>query len=242
MFPPAIEFEERRKLEKLIVKGLLAMDGDLKGDYFPLNGSQSYAPKPNGMSLGEEEALRKMGNLFQEPDSTLLLASGMAKCWPDGRGVFHNEGRNLFVWVGEEDHMRIVSMQGSRDEPSAHGKNIKGRGHLRVAGAAHHRRRPERCQAGARRQDRRRDRPGKRPPTGGPYSGPRPGPGRPRAAGHRHARPGTLQEPKEVSRRPQTDRVHIISVALGCYSISKCICASTEQSPASSFVWKKRIL
>jgi len=124
-FPPAIEFEERRKLEKLIVKGLLAMDGDLKGDYFPLNGSQSYAPKPNGMSLGEEEALRKMGNLFQEPDSTLLLASGMAKCWPDGRGVFHNEGRNLFVWVGEEDHMRIVSMQGSRDEPSAHGKNIK---------------------------------------------------------------------------------------------------------------------
>merc|ERR1719191_1040102 len=49
--PPVISFEERRKLEALCVKGLLAMQGDLKGDYFPLNGSRSYPPKPNGMSL-----------------------------------------------------------------------------------------------------------------------------------------------------------------------------------------------
>merc|ERR1711967_54232 len=60
-----------------------------------------------------------------EPDSTLLLASGMGRHWPDGRGVFHNKGENLFVWVGEEDHLRIVSMQGSRDKPSEEGKNIK---------------------------------------------------------------------------------------------------------------------
>merc|ERR1719321_369227 len=86
--PPTISFEERRKLEALAVKGLLNMKGDLKGDYFPLNGSHSYPPKPNGMSVEEEEALRKMGNLFQEPDSTLLLASGMGRHWPDGRGVF----------------------------------------------------------------------------------------------------------------------------------------------------------
>merc|ERR1719375_2478704 len=44
--PPVIGFEERRKLEALCVKGLLAMEGDLAGDYFPLNGSRSYAPKP----------------------------------------------------------------------------------------------------------------------------------------------------------------------------------------------------
>jgi len=66
-----------------------------------------------------------MGNLFQEPDSTLLLASGMGRHWPDGRGVFHNDGSNLFVWVGEEDHLRIVSMQGSRDKPTEEGKKIK---------------------------------------------------------------------------------------------------------------------
>merc|ERR1711934_238787 len=104
---------------------LLSMEGDLKGEYFPLHGSQSYADKPNGMSKEKEESLRKCGNLFQEPDSTLLLASGMGRHWPDGRGVFHNNDNNLFVWVGEEDHLCIVSMQGSRDAPSAEGKNIK---------------------------------------------------------------------------------------------------------------------
>merc|ERR1711934_189122 len=105
MLPPTISFEDRRRLEALAVKGLMNMKGDLAGDYFPLNGSHSYPPKPDGMSVEEEEALRKMGNLFQEPDSTLLLASGMGRHWPDGRGVFCNDLRTLFVWVGEEDHL-----------------------------------------------------------------------------------------------------------------------------------------
>jgi len=123
--PPTISFEDRRKLEALAVKALLSMEGDLKGDYFPLNGSKSYALKPTGMSEEKEGQLRSCGNLFQEPDSTLLLASGMGRHWPDGRGVFENEGKNLFVWVGEEDHLRIVSMQGSREEVTPVGKNIK---------------------------------------------------------------------------------------------------------------------
>lgn len=103
----------------------MSMKGDLKGDYFPLNGSKSYAPKPNGMTEEKEEELRKKGNLFQEPDSTLLLASGMGRNWPDARGVFHNDAANLFVWVNEEDHLRIVSMQGSRDGPTPEGKNMR---------------------------------------------------------------------------------------------------------------------
>jgi len=123
--PPVISFQERRDLEALSVKGLMAMEGDLKGDYFPLNGSKSYPAKPDGMSLEKEEELRSCGNLFQEPDSTLLLASGMGRHWPDGRGVFHNEGKNLFVWVGEEDHLRIVSMQGDRGKCTPEGKQIK---------------------------------------------------------------------------------------------------------------------
>merc|ERR1719183_3250865 len=123
--PPTIGFEERRKLEALVVKAFLNMKGDLKGDYFPLNGSRSYAPKPNGMSEEKEAMLRKCGNLFQEPDSTLLLASGMARHWPDGRGIFHNDSQNLFVWVNEEDHLRIVSMQGQREKPTVEGKQIK---------------------------------------------------------------------------------------------------------------------
>eukprot|EP01060_Flectonema_neradi_P031070 TRINITY_DN462_c0_g4_i1.p1 TRINITY_DN462_c0_g4~~TRINITY_DN462_c0_g4_i1.p1 ORF type:complete len:481 (+),score=120.04 TRINITY_DN462_c0_g4_i1:85-1443(+) len=109
--PPAIGFDERRELERVCVKGLLNLKGNLKGDYFPLHGSMSYAPKIGGMSEAKEDDLRKAGNLFQEPDSTLLLASGMGRHWPDARGIYHNDAKNFFVWVGEEDHLRIVSMQ-----------------------------------------------------------------------------------------------------------------------------------
>jgi len=109
--PPCTTFEERRELERVIVKGLMGLTGELKGDYFPLNGSQSYAAKPGGMSEEKEEALRKGGNLFQEPDSTLLLSSGCGRHWPDARGIYHNDAENFFVWINEEDQMRIVSMQ-----------------------------------------------------------------------------------------------------------------------------------
>merc|ERR1712137_700618 len=109
--PPCCSFEERRELERVIVKGLMGLEGELKGDYFPLHGNRSYAAKPNGMSLEKEEELRSNGNLFQEPDSTLLLSSGCGRHWPDARGIFHNEAQNFFVWLNEEDHMRIISMQ-----------------------------------------------------------------------------------------------------------------------------------
>ena len=102
---------EKLQIERVVVKGLKNMTGDLAGDYFPLAGSRSYAPKPNGMTEEKEESLRSRGNLFQEPDSTLLLSSGCGRHWPDARGIFHNNDENLFVWVNEEDHMRIVSME-----------------------------------------------------------------------------------------------------------------------------------
>ena len=109
--PPCTTFEERREVERVVVKGLLNMTGDLAGDYFPLAGSRSYAAKPGGMTEAKEESLRSRGNLFQEPDSTLLLSSGCGRHWPDARGIFHNDAQNFFVWVNEEDQMRIVSMQ-----------------------------------------------------------------------------------------------------------------------------------
>jgi creatine kinase len=87
------------------------MTGDLAGAYFPLAGSRSYAAMPGGMTEEKENSLRSRGNLFQEPDSTLLLSSGCGRHWPDARGIFHNNDENLFVWVNEEDQMRIVSME-----------------------------------------------------------------------------------------------------------------------------------
>ena len=35
----------------------------------------------------------------------------MARDWPDARGIFHNDRKNFLVWVNEEDHTRVISMQ-----------------------------------------------------------------------------------------------------------------------------------
>jgi len=113
--PPAVSFEDRRKTEKLIVEGLNTMEGDLKGKYLPLFGSKSMGDACPCMTEAEQETLRTNGNLFQEPDSTLLLSSGMGRHWPDARGIFCNEANNFFVWVNEEDQMRIVSMEKGDD-------------------------------------------------------------------------------------------------------------------------------
>jgi len=115
--PPCNSFKERRDLEKKIVDALMTLKGDLAGAYFPLHGSKSNpcGDSAEGMSHDKEKDLFSKGNLFQEPDSTLLLSGGMGRHWPDARGIYHNNEQNLFVWLNEEDHMRIVSMQKGRD-------------------------------------------------------------------------------------------------------------------------------
>merc|ERR1711879_985733 len=35
----------------------------------------------------------------------------MARDWPAGRGIWHNAAKNFLVWVNEEDHIRVISMQ-----------------------------------------------------------------------------------------------------------------------------------
>ena len=83
------------------------------------------------MSEEKENYLREKGNLFQEPDSTLLLSSGCGRHWPDARGtlalililnynsensgIFHNKDENVFVWINEEDHSRLISMEKGDD-------------------------------------------------------------------------------------------------------------------------------
>lgn len=68
--------------------------------------------------LSEEKTaeLRGNGNLFQEPTGpALLAAAGAGRDWPDNRGIFVAESGKFFVWVNEEDHMRIISMEKGGD-------------------------------------------------------------------------------------------------------------------------------
>ena len=35
----------------------------------------------------------------------------MARDWPDARGIWHNYNKTFLVWMNEEDHTRVISMQ-----------------------------------------------------------------------------------------------------------------------------------
>merc|ERR1711953_1497808 len=93
--PPWCSRAERRKVESLSVQALDRFDGDLKGKYFPL-----YE-----MTEAAQDQLIADLFLFDKPVSPLLTCAGMARDWPDGRGIWHNE----------EDHLRVISMQKDGD-------------------------------------------------------------------------------------------------------------------------------
>ena len=39
-----------------------------------------------------------------------LVVAGFADDWPEGRGVWLSEDKTKMIWVGEEDHLRIISI------------------------------------------------------------------------------------------------------------------------------------
>ncbi|CAN0257933.1 unnamed protein product [Discosporangium mesarthrocarpum] len=100
--PPGTNRAQRRKVEKLLRNGLTRMTGKMSGKYYPLG----------GMTEAEEQQLIDDHFLFQKPSPRNVLANcGAARDWPDGRGIFHNTEKNFLVWVNEEDHMRVISME-----------------------------------------------------------------------------------------------------------------------------------
>uniref|UniRef100_A0A6I8NQS9 Creatine kinase B-type n=1 Tax=Ornithorhynchus anatinus TaxID=9258 RepID=A0A6I8NQS9_ORNAN len=80
---------------------LASLEGDLTGKYYALK----------NMTEQEQQQLIDDHFLFDKPVSPLLLASGMARDWPDGRGIWHNDNKTFLVWINEEDHLRVISMQ-----------------------------------------------------------------------------------------------------------------------------------
>uniref|UniRef100_A0A3Q2Z9N4 creatine kinase n=1 Tax=Hippocampus comes TaxID=109280 RepID=A0A3Q2Z9N4_HIPCM len=99
--PPLCRRGERRAVEKLSVEVLGSLTGDLQGKYYSLR----------DLSEAEQQQMIDDHLLFDKPVSPLLLASRMARDWPDARGIWHNENKTFLVWVNEEDHLRVISMQ-----------------------------------------------------------------------------------------------------------------------------------
>ncbi|XP_068214768.1 arginine kinase 1-like [Palaemon carinicauda] len=99
-FHPLLTSEQYAELEQDIVYALEALEDDLSGQYRTLH----------DLSREEQEELIGKHLLFKQGDR-FLEAAGASRFWPGGRGIFLNSDETLVVWVNEEDHLRIISMQ-----------------------------------------------------------------------------------------------------------------------------------
>ena len=101
---PAINKAQRHEVEMSVSRALEALEGELGGTYFPLEGMS----ETDRNQLIADHFLFKAGDRFLE-------AAGLNRDWPQGRGIFHNNAKTFLVWINEEDQLRIISMQQGGD-------------------------------------------------------------------------------------------------------------------------------
>ncbi|WP_187149254.1 phosphagen kinase [Desulforapulum autotrophicum] len=106
-FPPHVGNADRSRVEQLAVDALLKFEGDLKGRYFPLG----ELTKTQRMTFEHEHLLFGRGDRFME-------AAGINRSWPASRGIFVSNDHKFAVWINEEDHLRIISMDRPQKTPS----------------------------------------------------------------------------------------------------------------------------
>nr|XP_006124427.1 creatine kinase S-type, mitochondrial [Pelodiscus sinensis] len=68
-------------------------------------------PNAMGIQAEIESSFEKKNELV--PVSPLLTCAGMARDWPDARGIWHNHDKTFLIWINEEDHTRVISMEKS---------------------------------------------------------------------------------------------------------------------------------
>jgi len=114
--PPVCSRAERREVEKLCKEAFAHLPCELKGKYASL------------MTMSEETQNQLIDEhlMFDKPVSPLLTSAGMARDWPDARGIFLNSKKNFLCWVNEEDHIRIVSMEKGGDMKAVFERFCKG--------------------------------------------------------------------------------------------------------------------
>ncbi|KAL0965732.1 hypothetical protein UPYG_G00285020 [Umbra pygmaea] len=97
-------FDDRYVLSsprRALAAALAGLKGDLAGHYYSLG----------DMTDKEQQQLIDDHFLFDKPISPLLTCAFMARDWPDARGIWHNNEKTFLIWVNEEDHTRVISME-----------------------------------------------------------------------------------------------------------------------------------
>ena len=101
--------QQRIDLEKEldVVFSALISQSEFGGAYF------SLTPGHKDFMKGDKfKELVDAHIMFKDMTTTKTLnTSGVASDWPYGRGCYVSEDKGFIIWVGEEDHLRIMAMQ-----------------------------------------------------------------------------------------------------------------------------------
>ena len=103
-FPCHMTLSQRRELEKKIITALSCLKGNLKGNYY----SFEHADKKELKLLETKNLWFQKGDRFQD-------AAGINSDFPKCRGVYLSFDKQLMVWLNEEDHLRIISLEKASD-------------------------------------------------------------------------------------------------------------------------------
>lgn len=101
---PRMSLDHYKSLEDQVRAALKKFTGELAGTYYSLA----------EMTKEMKENLINDHYLFKEGDKHLEAANALNH-WPTGRGIFLNTAKTFLIWVGEEDHLRLISMQKGAD-------------------------------------------------------------------------------------------------------------------------------
>jgi len=101
-FPCHMPLRERRELEKRVASAVKALPKDLSGSYHSFEKTDATLLS----QLKKGKLVFSIGDRFQD-------AAGLNTDFPKGRGVFHSDDRRFILWLNEEDHLRIISMERS---------------------------------------------------------------------------------------------------------------------------------
>jgi len=107
--PGAMTQDDRTKLENAMCSAFKKLISDPKygGEYCSLTPGH-----PNKISDDKYAELVKAHIMFKDMAADTYLASaGIASSWPYGRGCYVSKDKGFIVWVGEEDHLRIMCMK-----------------------------------------------------------------------------------------------------------------------------------
>ena len=107
--PGSMTKEDRIRLENrmmAVFDKLIAMP-DFGGSYYSLTpGNPCFTDDAKYNELVDAHIM------FKRMDTDrFLIAAGIAADWPYGRGCYVSSDKEFIIWVGEEDHLRIMCMK-----------------------------------------------------------------------------------------------------------------------------------